>query len=93
MPTENDPYDLAVRIAELDDEARAHLQLVLATIVNCYGDADGQAVVVYAPVDSTLAEIITINCTDMDAAVLVRSANSYLQFLNIKDAPAKEKFN
>jgi len=93
MPTAHDPFDLAIRIAELDDEAREHLQFVLATLVSCYGEADGQAVIMYAPIDSEVKEVIMINCTDMDAARLVDSARSCMIALNIIDAPEKEKFN
>jgi hypothetical protein len=93
MPTAHDPFDLALRIAELDEEAREHLQFVLATLVSCYGDEDGQAVIMYAPVDSKVTEVIMINCTDMDAARLVDAARACMLALNVVDAPEKEKFN
>lgn len=93
MPTAHDAFDLAMRIAELDEDAREHLQFVLSTLVSCYGEEDGQAVIMYAPVDSHVTEVIMINCTDMDAARLVDAARSCMLALNIVDAPEKEKFN
>jgi len=53
----------------------------------------GRALVLFVGDDSPAACAMTLNCDDMEAYNLIQDVHNYFHFLNIKDAPAKERFN
>lgn len=90
----DDKEDFIRRMNSLDDESRMHFKDIIETLVRCYGPhKDGRALVLFVGDDSPAACAMTLNCDDMEAYNLIQDVHNYFHFLNIKDAPAKERFN
>jgi hypothetical protein len=43
--------------------------------------------------EDNVAGVVTLNCNEMEASQLMLAANDFFGFLNVLDAPPKEKFN
>ena len=93
MSFDFDPYELATRIAALTEKDQQHLRYVLATLVRCYGDDTGQAVIVFSEPNASAANLLSIRCNDTDAAEMVGSAYTYFLLVNAPDETSKEKLN
>lgn len=90
MYSQEDFFD---RVAEMSEENKTHFVTVIKTLAMCYGEEDASCVIVFSSPKSSLAQVLTLNCNDMEAAALVATAHKYLTFVNTRDAPPKEKFN
>lgn len=89
-----DGHEFLRRVNGLDEDDRNHFRMLLETLIRCYGESqDAAAVVLFSENDSPVAQVLSLNCDDMEAYGLVRSVGEYLHFINTKDAPPKEKFN
>ena len=88
----NDADELDARIKAMDDGDREHFRKLILVLSRCYSN-DGPRAVVSIEHEEGLSETITINCDDMEAFEVALNALEYLEFVNTKDAPPKEKFN
>jgi hypothetical protein len=87
-------YDeLAKRVEAMTDEEQEHFKQLIMRVAMCFGDAAMQGVFIASKEDSSTLGLFTINCTEIEAAKLMEGANDYIGFLNMRDAPPKEKFN
>jgi hypothetical protein len=71
--------ELERRVEAMSDEEQHHFRLLIHKIVMCYGQGK--------------ARVVTLNCNEMEASQLMLAANDFFGFLNVLDAPPKEKFN
>lgn len=88
-----DNLDFAKRIDAMDDEDKEQFRIIINALSYCYDDKVDRKAVVIIENTSGLMETFTINCDDMEAYEMANSTTQYLEFLNTKDAPPKEKFN
>jgi hypothetical protein len=81
-------------IDTLDDQQKRHFRETIEILVQCYGSkATLQSLLVYRPIESIAAHVISANCNDMDGADMLTIAADYFQYVATRDAPPKEKFN
>ena len=89
----SDSQSVIKMIAELDEDAQEHFRSLLRMILPCYGDNNSHCVVIVMEGDSPLINIRTISLNEMYTLQALQHALSFFEFMNIKDAPEKEKFN
>lgn len=89
----SDSLAFAKRIDSMSEEDKAHFKRVIEALSYCYVEEVDRKAVIVLESSSGLMETITINCDDMEAYEIASSATQYLEFVNTKDAPPKEKFN
>jgi len=87
-----DEQNLEARLALMSDEERAHFKVVVLELIKCYGPDPDQALLLFNGSDR-LGGIVSLNCTEMDAAELLLEANNFFGYLNTIGAPPKEAFN
>ena len=85
--------ELEQRVEEMSDAEQAHFKLLIHKLVMCYGKGNAQAVVIMGRAEDSIAGVVTLNCDEMEASQLMLAANDFFGFLNVMDAPPKEKFN
>ena len=85
--------ELERRVEAMSDEEQAHFKLLIHKIVMCYGDGNAQGVFIIGRAEDQVAGVVTLNCNEMEASQLMLAANDFFGFLNVLDAPPKEKFN
>ena len=85
--------ELERRVEAMSDEEQHHFRLLIHKLVMCYGEGKSQAVVIVGRAEDAFAGVVTLNCDEMEASQLMLAANDFFGFLNLLDAPPKEKFN
>jgi len=86
--------ELNARVAGMTEEDRQHFRMVLTLVLRCYGEgSENHALLIHSHPDSPAAELMSINCNDMEAADLLNIVSDYMNFVNTMDAPPKENFN
>lgn len=88
-----DPRAFAKRLEEMSEEDREHFKNLIEVLSRCYGDKALQGVVIISHPSSPVNEVMSLNCTDMEAHNLIKSVEDYFVFINTMDAPPKEQFN
>ncbi len=88
--------DMEKALAKMTPDQRDHLRLVISELVHCYVNDNTHGLLMVGN-DSNNADnpmkIMSINATDMEAATLLATANEYINYAVLEDAPPKEKFN
>jgi len=87
-----DEQTIEARLALMSDEEKAHFKVVVLELIKCYGPDPDQALLLFNGSDR-LGGIVSLNCTEMDAAELLLEANNFFGYLNTIGAPPKEAFN
>lgn len=86
--------ELNDRLNKMTERDKTHFRQALTLLIRCYGDdAEGHALVMYSEDDSHVAEVVTVNCNDMDAARMTNILADFFNAINTQDAPPKEQFN
>ena len=85
--------DFNAKIDKLSADQREHLRKAIEGLVECCIDGTRHAVVVLGKDDDPRAEVLTINCNEMDAAFMLSCLSETFMSANLEDAPAKEMFN
>ena len=85
--------DMAKRVDAMTDAEQQHFKQIIMRVVLCFGEGAMQGVFITSKPSSETLGLFTINCEEMEAATLLMGANDYIGFLNMQDAPPKEKFN
>ena len=88
----DDGQKLETRLALMSDEEKAHFKTVIMELSKCYGPEAHQALILFNGSEK-LSGIVSLNCTEMDAAELLLEANDFFGYLNTVGAPPKEAFN
>ena len=85
--------EMARRVDAMTDEEQQHFKQIIMRVVLCFGKDAMQGVFITSKPTAATLGLFTINCEEMEAATMLLGANEYIGFLNMQDAPAKEKFN
>ena len=89
----NNARDMEAALEQMTPEQREHLKVVLNHVVECYLNDDTHGLLLMAGGEDQYLKILAINATDMDAAGLLGSADQFLNFRLLDDAPPKEMMN
>jgi hypothetical protein len=85
---------MEARIATLSSKDRDHLKECIHRLVMCYGeDACTGMLLVKGHLVGGVGEVITLNCNDMEAAEMLEGMRNYFEYITMKGAPPKERFN
>jgi hypothetical protein len=85
--------DFSAKIDKLSADQREHLRKAIEGLVECCIDETRHAVMVFGKDEDPRAEVLTINCNEMDAAFMLSCLTETFMSANLEDAPAKEMFN
>lgn len=81
------------QIDSLSQEKRDHLTLTIKRLVKCYTDSKAHGVVLIDHEDSDRTEMLAINASEMEAAVLIGIASAALTNDIMADMPEKGMLN
>ena len=93
MRQTKDSLEFMEKIALLDPQQRNHMRIVVEKIMDCYLNPDLHAVLVVGNDQTELATLLTINCDEFEAAVVLGRLQTPFGELNMVDAPPKEMLN
>jgi len=85
--------EFLAKVDQLSPQQRDHLRVVVKGLIECYLNDDYRAVLIAGRDGEDKAELMTVNCTEMEAGVLVSKLGMALMDLNTADAPPKEMMN
>lgn len=89
----NNQADMEAALEQMSPEQREHLKVVLNHLVECYLNDDTHGLLLVTGGEDPYLKILAINSTDMEAAGLLGSADQFLNFRLLDDAPPKEMMN
>ena len=81
------------KVNQLNKEQREHMRVLVKTLIECYLQDDCRAVVMVGKDSETKASLMTVNCTEMEAGIIVSKLGMALMDFNMADAPPKEMMN
>lgn len=85
--------EFMAQIDSLSQEKRDHLRLVVKTLMKCYTDDKAHGVVLVDHEDSDRTEMLCINTSEMEAAMLVGVASAAMTNEIMADMPDKGMLN
>jgi hypothetical protein len=88
-----DSIEFMEKIALLDPQQRDHMRIVVEKIMDCYLSTDQHAVLVIGNDKTELATLLTINCDELEAAVVLGRLHTMFIDINADQAPPKELLN
>ena len=93
MRQTKDSIEFMEKIALLDPQQRDHMRIVVEKIMDCYLSTDQHAVLVIGNDKTELATLLTINCDELEAAVVLSRLHEMFIDINADQAPPKELLN
>ena len=93
MRQTKDSLEFMEKVEQLDPQQRNHMRIVVEKIMQCYLEPDLHAVLVVGNDQTELATLLTINCDELEAAVVLGRLHELFVDLNAADAPPKELLN
>lgn len=81
------------RVKDLPTEQRNMLADVIDALSLCCGEHGGQALVVFVPPESVIAQLFIFNSNEVEAYGMSDFAREHMAALIVKDMPTKEKLN
>jgi hypothetical protein len=81
------------QVDKLSQPQRDHLRTVVKRIVDCYLDDKAHGVMVLGHDNEESATLLTINCNEFEAALILAKLDVFFADMNMADAPPKEKMN
>ena len=93
MRQTKDSLEFMEKVALLDPQQRNHMRIVVEKIMDCYTSEDKHAVLVIGSDSVGESTLLTINCDEMEAAVVLGRLHELFVDLNAADAPPKELLN
>jgi hypothetical protein len=85
--------DMERALALMDSEQHQHLRMLISEVIQCYIDDDTHGLLLLGRGQKEPMKIVAINATEMDAAALLSTADTYINYSVMEDAPPKENFN
>lgn len=85
--------EMEAALLKMDEDQREHLRVLISELVQCYITEDLHGLVLVGKGQFKPLKIMSVNATDMEAAVLLSVANEYINYAAMQDAPPKEQFN
>lgn len=93
MRQTKDSIEFMEKIALLDPQQRDHMRTVVEKIIDCYLSDDKHGVIVIGNDKTELATLLTINCDELEAAVVLSRLHEMFIDINADQAPPKELLN
>jgi len=93
MKQTKDSLEFMEKVALLDPQQRNHMRIVVEKIMECYLDDLAHAVLVIGRDDIDQATLLTINCNEFEASLILAKLDTFFGELNMADAPPKEMLN
>jgi hypothetical protein len=81
------------QVDSLSQEQRDHLRIVVKKIIRCYLEDNMHGVIVVGSDDDERATLLTVNCNEMGASVMLAKLDLVFTQMNMEDAPPKEMMN
>ena len=86
--------EMSALIDALTPHERTHFRQTICMLAMCYGaKSTMQAVIVVGRANEDMASLTSVNCDDMEAAMLLHAANDFYGMVHMAGAPEREKFN
>ena len=85
--------EFMAKVDQLSPQQRDHLRVLVKGLIECYLQNDWRAVIIAGRDNEDKAELMTVNCTELEAGVLVSKLGMALMDINMADAPSKEMMN
>ena len=93
MRQTKDSLEFMEKVALLDPQQRTHMRIVVEKIMQCYIEPDLHAVLVVGSDQTEQATLLTINCNEFEASLILAKLDTLFSELNMVDAPPKEMMN
>lgn len=93
MRQTKDSIEFMEKVASLDPKQRDHMRIVVEKLMQCYLEPDLHAVLVIGNDQTELATLMTINCDELEAAVVLGRLHEMFIDINADQAPPKEMMN
>lgn len=84
---------IEAQVSAMTEAQRDHFKGLLYALLQCYAEDKHAAVVVLGDLTDETASVVTVNCNEMDAATLLLAADSFFNYINMREAPPKEAMN
>lgn len=85
--------EFMLKIDKLDPNQRQHMRILVEKLIDCFIDDDKHAIVVVGTDKSDKAALLTVNCDEMEAAIMLANLTHMYNRLNMEDAPPKGMLN
>lgn len=85
--------EVEAALQQMTFEQRDHLRMIIASLIQCYLHKDTPGLVLLGEPTNSVAQVIAVNATDMQAANLLQSVDGYLNFRLLDEAPPKGMMN
>lgn len=93
MRQTKDSIEFMEKVESLDPQQRNHMRAVVEKLIECYLDDDLHGVLVIGNDQTELATLMTINCDELEAAVVLGRLHEMFVDINADQAPPKEMMN
>lgn len=93
MRQTKDSIEFMEKVESLSQNQRDHMRIVVEKLVQCYLDPELHAVLVIGNDKTELATLLTINCDELEAAVVLGRLHEMFIDINADGAPSKEMMN
>ena len=85
--------EFMVKVDKLTSDQRSHMRMIIERLIDCCLNNEQHGLVVLASDDSPLAEVFTVNCNEMDAALALYKLQEVFTAANMLDAPEQGMMN
>ena len=93
MRQTKDSIEFMEKVESLDPMQRHHMRLLVEKLMACYLSEDQHAVIVIGSDTEEKSTLLTVNCDEMEAAVVISRLQEMFMELNTADAPPKGMLN
>ena len=93
MRQTKDSFEFMQKVEALDPQQRNHMRILVEKLIECYLDTELHAVLVIGSDVEEKSTLLTVNCDEMEAAVVLGRLHELFLNLNSADAPPKEMMN
>lgn len=85
--------EFMLKVDKLTSDQRSHMRMIIERLIDCCLNNEQHGLVVLASDDSPLAEVFTVNCNEMDAALALYKLQEVFTAANMLDAPEQGMMN
>ena len=85
--------EFMLKVDKLTPDQRSHMRMIIERLIDCCLNNEQHGLVVLASDDSPLAEVFTVNCNEMDAALALYKLQEVFTAANMLDAPEQGMMN
>ena len=93
MRQTKDSIEFMEQVAKLSPNQREHMRVVVEKLIACYLNTELHGVLVIGNDQTELATLMTINCDELEAAVVLGRLHEMFVDINADQAPPKELLN